>query len=147
MARLARLACAALALWAGPACREATEPTREEQLRAVVRSMLLAIPERDSRGILDHVGFDFVAEDGVDYPTVQSLIHEFLGRDEIYAAALEELRIEPGPSERALEVHAQVRFSPAERPSEYIRYRFELRFTDLAGSWTARSGRYLRVGP
>jgi hypothetical protein len=109
--------------------------------------MLGAIPERDAQGILDHVGFDFVAEDGLDFAAVQSLVHEFLGRDELYSAELEELRIEPGATERELTVLARVRFFPAVRPARFARYGFALRFTNLAGSWSARGGRYGRLEP
>jgi hypothetical protein len=93
--------------------------------------MLRAIPEQDSQGILDHVAFDFVADDGLDYAGVQSLVHEFLGRDELYSAELEELRIE--------------RFSPVQRLARFARYRFALRFTKRVGRWSARGGSYARI--
>jgi hypothetical protein len=107
--------------------------------------MLRAIPERDAQGILDNVGLDFVADDGLDYAGVQSLVHEFLGRDELYSAELEELRIEPGATDRELSVHARVRFAPVQRLARVARYRFALRFTNLAGRWSARGGRYARI--
>ncbi len=141
------MALCAAALWLGSGCGDGKTPTPEEQLAETVRSMLRAIPERDSQGILDHVGFDFVADDGLDYAAVQSLVHEFLGRDELYSAELEELRIEPGSTDRELSVHARVRFSPVQRLARFARYRFALRFTKLAGRWSARGGSYARIAP
>jgi hypothetical protein len=147
MVRLLRLGLCALAVWSGSGCGDEAPPSPREQLSDVVRSMLRAIPERDAEGILDHVAFDFVAEDGVDYATVQSLVDEFLGREQTYSAELEELQIEPGRTSRELTVHARVRFAPAARPARFARYRFALRFTNLAGTWSARGGRYGRIEP
>jgi hypothetical protein len=140
-----------LAFAGGVACERVgttgSDAEPEAELEAVVRDVLRAIPQRDAPGVLRHIAYDFRADDGVDYPAVQALLFEFLERERVYSADLEELSIEPTAREGELELHALVRFSRADGGGPSPLYRMDLVFAKLGDTWSARRGRYRRVDP
>ena len=135
------------------AVETSAETLSEQAVEALVRAMAAAIPDRNPRAILDRVGHDFVAAHEspsggtLDYAGVQALVNEFLSRERIYTAELEELHVAPGAGPSQLDVHTRVRFGAADDVTRSVRYRIDVVFVNLAGSWTARRGRYARVAP
>ena len=107
--------------------------------------MAAAVSSREPQKILSHVAYDFEADDGLDFAGVQALVFEFLVRDQVYAAEVEELTLDPTTSDAERSVHALVRFMPADAPEPWARYRIEARFSRMGESWAARSGHYQRV--
>ena len=127
-------------------------PTPEEEIRAVMSDLIEAIEARVPGEVLEHVAFEFEAQDGVGYPEVQSLVLTYLLRDEVLGARLEQLEIEPAGQDAARRVRARVAFVRGTRlaqsqvplPFEAVEYDFDLIFARRGGDWQAVSGSYQR---
>lgn len=125
------------------------------EVRAVVEGMVEAVEEREPRAILEHVAFDFRAEDGLTYPDVQSLVLEFLMGPAIPGARLESAQVDRDRDRGEVRVRARVRFARGERLSgttgipslPSVVYAFDLRFRSIEGVWRAVGGSYRRSDP
>ena len=151
MQRLARAAAVLIAL--GVACSEPPPSDPPQELRATLLRMIAAVEDGEPDTILRRVSPEFQSDDGLGYADVQSLVLDFLLRDESVGARLEELTIEP-PIEPGLpyRVRAELTFalgakladSRAPTPSGAQRYAFELDFIRSGTSWMAMGGSYHR---
>jgi hypothetical protein len=135
-------------------CGEPPQLTPEDELRDTLLQIIEAIEGGDPKTILEHVSFDFQSEDGLGYAEVQSIVLNFLVRDQRAGARLEDLSIEQKNVGRGThEVRARVVFAMGYSireahqplPPGATRYEFLLGFTRTENGWQAIHGRYQQL--
>ena len=125
----------------------------EEDLRQILRALVVAIEEKDPEAVLQSVAYAYQGEDGLGYPEVQAIVLSFLLREEPIGARLKELTVEPAGADSRRRVQARVLFARGVRlqhdaraaPPGSVEYFFDLIFARDDKGWKAISGRYQRL--
>ncbi len=127
----------------------------EEDLRQILRALVVAIEQKDPEAVLQRVAFEYRGEDGLGYPEVKAIVLTFLLREEPIGARLTQLSVEPAGTDSRRRVRARLLFARGVRlqhsasafPPGSVEYFFDLVFArERKGEdWKAVSGRYQRL--
>jgi hypothetical protein len=128
-------------------------PERNEDLAALVSSLVDSIQAKQSSFVLDHLSPQFKEEGGLDYYDVRALVEKYTLAPGIVGARLEQSALAPEAEGRQRAV-SHVAFASGQRlgkgeplPPGAVVYLIEVVFAKSGAKWQAVGGRYKRELP
>jgi hypothetical protein len=136
-----------------PAAAAPPAPERDEDLAALVPSLVDSIQAKQSGFVLDHVSPQFKEDGGLDYYDVRALVEKYALAPGTVGARLESSAVTPEADGRQ-RVVTHVAFASGQRlakgdplPVGAVVYQIEVVFAKNGAKWQAVGGRYKRELP